>query len=214
MAMSPDRAHRIWRGAGLQVPRRRPRRRIASHRPRPLPANGANQVWAYDFVHDACANGQKPKCLTSIDEYTRECLAIDTAGRTSPSTGRSATSVPGLTVVRAEVLQRTVYADDLRQYLDHARRPDANGSRTARRRRSWSKPGGDSTTGIGRIRASGISRRRSSDPGHSHFLESTGPKKAGKSKPSFKRLTPSADSAAPTRSRPRCCFSPRPRRLK
>ena len=49
-------------------------------RPRPLPARGPNQVWAYDFVHDACANGQKLKCLTVIDEFTRECLAIDVAG--------------------------------------------------------------------------------------------------------------------------------------
>ena len=80
MAMSADRAHRIWRRAGLQVPRRRPRRRVASHRPRPLPASGANHVWAYDFVFDACANGQQLKCLTVIDEYTRECLAIDVAG--------------------------------------------------------------------------------------------------------------------------------------
>ena len=36
--------------------------------------------WAYDFVFDGCANGQKLKCLTVIDEYTRECLAIDVAG--------------------------------------------------------------------------------------------------------------------------------------
>ncbi len=37
-------------------------------------------MWAYDFVHDACANGQKIKCLTIIDEFTRECHAIDVAG--------------------------------------------------------------------------------------------------------------------------------------
>src|SRR5512139_1141882 len=78
--MSPQRAYRLWRSAGLQLPRRRPRRRIATSRPRPLPAMGPNQVWAYDFVHDACANGQKLKCLTLIDEFTREGLAIDTAG--------------------------------------------------------------------------------------------------------------------------------------
>jgi len=78
--MGPHRAHRLWRVAGLQLPRRRPRRRIATSRPRPLPAAGPNQVWAYDFVHDACANGQKLKCLTVIDEFTRECLAIDVAG--------------------------------------------------------------------------------------------------------------------------------------
>ena len=78
--MSADRAHRLWRKCGLQVPRKRPRRRIASGRPRPLPATGAGYLWAYDFVFDACANGQQLKCLTVIDEYTRECLAIDVAG--------------------------------------------------------------------------------------------------------------------------------------
>ena len=80
IAMSADRAHRIWRRAGLQVPRKRPRRRAATHRPRPLPSTRANHVWAYDFVFDGCANGQQLKCLTVIDEYTRECLAIDVAG--------------------------------------------------------------------------------------------------------------------------------------
>jgi putative transposase len=78
--MSRHRAHRLWRLAGLQLPRRRPRRRVASSRPRPLPAMGPNHVWAYDFVFDACANGQSLKCLTLIDEFTRECLAIDVAG--------------------------------------------------------------------------------------------------------------------------------------
>lgn len=78
--MSTDRMHRLWRMAKLQVPRKRPRRRLAASRPRPVPALGANQVWAYDFVFDACANGQQLKCLTIIDEFTRECLAIDVAG--------------------------------------------------------------------------------------------------------------------------------------
>ena len=40
----------------------------------------ANHVWAYDFLFDACANGQSLKCLTVIDEFTREALAIDVAG--------------------------------------------------------------------------------------------------------------------------------------
>jgi putative transposase len=78
--MSADRVHRIWRFGGLQVPRKRPRRRVATSRPRPLAPCRANQVWAYDFVFDACANGQQLKCLTVIDEFTRECLAIDVAG--------------------------------------------------------------------------------------------------------------------------------------
>jgi putative transposase len=78
--MSPDRAYRLWHLAGLQVPRKRPRRRVAGCRPRPVPALEANHVWAYDFVFDACANGQQLKCLTVIDEHTRESLAIDVAG--------------------------------------------------------------------------------------------------------------------------------------
>ena len=78
--MSTERTHRLWRQAALQVPRRRPRRRAATGRPRPLPPTARNHVWAYDFVFDRCANGQTLKCLTIIDEWTRECLAIDVAG--------------------------------------------------------------------------------------------------------------------------------------
>ena len=78
--MSPERTYRLWRQAGLQVPRRRPRRRVASSRPRPLPPTAMNHVWAYDFVFDTCADGRTLKCLTVIDEFTRECLAIDVAG--------------------------------------------------------------------------------------------------------------------------------------
>ena len=37
-------------------------------------------MWAYDFVFDTCANRQTLKCLTVVDEWTRECLAIDVAG--------------------------------------------------------------------------------------------------------------------------------------
>lgn len=78
--MSADRVWRLWRKAGLQVPRKRPRKRIALSRPRPQSPIAAGQVWAYDFVFDACANGQQLKCLTVVDEYTRESLAIDVAG--------------------------------------------------------------------------------------------------------------------------------------
>ena len=78
--MSADRVWRLWRQAKLQVPRKRPRRRVASGRPRPVAPTGANQVWAYDFVFDACANGQQLKCLTVLDEYTCESLAIDVSG--------------------------------------------------------------------------------------------------------------------------------------
>jgi putative transposase len=47
---------------------------------RPFTPFKANTVWAYDFVFDTTADGQQIKCLTVVDEYTRECLAIDVAG--------------------------------------------------------------------------------------------------------------------------------------
>ena len=78
--MSADRTYRLWRHAGLQVPRKRPRKRIAARRPRPTPPTAQNHVWAIDFVFDTCADGRQIKCLTVIDEYTHECLAIDVAG--------------------------------------------------------------------------------------------------------------------------------------
>ena len=75
--MSSDRAYRLWRSAGLQVPRKRPRKRVATGRPRPTPPNSPNHVWAIDFVFDTLADGRQIKCLTVVDEWTRECLAID-----------------------------------------------------------------------------------------------------------------------------------------
>lgn len=79
--MSPGRAWRLWRAAGLQVPRKRPRKRVKGHRPRPLAPTAASQVWSYDFVFDRCANGQQLKCLTVTDEWTKEGLAIEVDGR-------------------------------------------------------------------------------------------------------------------------------------
>jgi putative transposase len=79
--MSFGRAYRLWRAARLQVPRRRPRKRIATGRPQPKAPSGANQVWSYDFVFDWCANGQQLKCLTVTDEWTKEGLAIEVDGR-------------------------------------------------------------------------------------------------------------------------------------
>jgi putative transposase len=79
--MSFGRAYRLWRAAKLQVPRKRPRKRISTGRPRPHAPRRANQVWSYDFVFDWCANGQQLKCLTVTDEWTKEGLAIEVDGR-------------------------------------------------------------------------------------------------------------------------------------
>ena len=40
-------------------------------------AEKANQVWTYDFVFDQSLSGKSLKMLTLIDEFTRECLAVE-----------------------------------------------------------------------------------------------------------------------------------------
>jgi putative transposase len=74
--INPKRVRRVWRRLGLHH-RRRKSRKIRTGQARVLAPTGPNQVWAYDFVHDTCASGQKLKLLTVIDEWTRECLAIE-----------------------------------------------------------------------------------------------------------------------------------------
>ena len=73
------RVERIWREEGLRVPKKQKKRgRIylrngSCIRLKPL---YQNHVWSYDCVEDKLANGRKIKCLTVIDEFTRESLAI------------------------------------------------------------------------------------------------------------------------------------------
>ena len=38
-----------------------------------------DHVWTYDFVADRTSDGRSFRMLTLMDEYTRECLAIDVA---------------------------------------------------------------------------------------------------------------------------------------
>lgn len=72
------RVRRVWRALGLHV-RKKKRRKIRTGQGRVFAATGPNQVWAYDFTFDRCANGQTLKSLSIVDEWTRECLAIEVA---------------------------------------------------------------------------------------------------------------------------------------
>jgi transposase InsO family protein len=74
------RVERIWRQEGLKVPKKQPKRgRLwlndgSCIRLRP---ERKNHVWSYDFVFHRTHDGRLFKMLTLMDEYTRECLAID-----------------------------------------------------------------------------------------------------------------------------------------
>ncbi len=74
------RVERVWRQEGLKVPKKQPKRgRLwlndgSCIRLRPL---RKNHVWSYDIACDRTRDGKPLRFLAIIDEYTRECLAID-----------------------------------------------------------------------------------------------------------------------------------------
>ncbi|MEL6340443.1 MAG: IS3 family transposase, partial [Myxococcota bacterium] len=76
------RLERIWREQGLKVPKKQPKRgRLwlndgSCVRLRP---EHKDHVWAYDFVQTRTSDGRPLRMLVIVDEYTRECLAIDVA---------------------------------------------------------------------------------------------------------------------------------------
>lgn len=73
------RVRRLWKRLGLNLPRRRPRRRRCGTDIRLPGATQPNHVWSYDFVHDRLATARTIRLLCVIDEHTRECLAIEVA---------------------------------------------------------------------------------------------------------------------------------------
>ena len=74
------RVERLWRQEGLKVPSRQPKRKRlwlndgSCVRLRPA---YKDHVWSYDIVKDRTSDGRALRLLTIIDEYSRECLAID-----------------------------------------------------------------------------------------------------------------------------------------
>lgn len=76
------RIYRLWRREGLGVPRKHRKKRrlgvgangIARQR-----AEGMNDVWCWDFVHDTDERGRTLRWLTIVDEFTRECVALEVA---------------------------------------------------------------------------------------------------------------------------------------
>lgn len=71
------RMERIYAEEGLALRIKRRKKRAAAARvPIPEPT-AANQMWTVDIVHDRLACGKVFKCLTLVDEFSRECLAIE-----------------------------------------------------------------------------------------------------------------------------------------
>lgn len=57
---------------------KRPKRRVsAAHRVKSPPATSLNESWSMDFVTDSLFNGRRFRALTVVDNFSRECLAIE-----------------------------------------------------------------------------------------------------------------------------------------
>lgn len=95
VTVNHKRLHRLYREEGL-VLRKRRRQRAASVTRAPLSSPvRAGQRFSMDFVSDSLATGRSFRTLNIVDDYTRECLAIEVD-----------TSLPGERVVR--VLDRLI----------------------------------------------------------------------------------------------------------
>ena len=83
-AVNHKRVERIWRQEGLKVPQKQPKRaRLwladgSCIRKRP---EYRHHVWSYDFVMERTKDGRPLKMLVVVDEYSRECLAIEVRRR-------------------------------------------------------------------------------------------------------------------------------------
>jgi putative transposase len=82
------RVYRLYVEEKLSLRRKRGRKRSGVRQPLPEPV-AANQVWSVDFMTDALSSGRRFRTLNIVDDYTRECLAIEVD-----------TSLGGIRVVR------------------------------------------------------------------------------------------------------------------
>lgn len=83
------RVHRLWRREGFAV-------RVKQHKGRRLGASGngivrrraegKDHVWCVDFIHDRDERCRPLKWLSVVDEFTRECLALEVE-RSIPARG-------------------------------------------------------------------------------------------------------------------------------
>jgi putative transposase len=77
--VSDTRVYRLWRREGLKVTRKRRKRRHLGESKNGCVARRAahkDHVWCWDFVFDRTTAGSVLKCLSIVDEHTRECLAL------------------------------------------------------------------------------------------------------------------------------------------
>lgn len=71
------RVFRIYQEEGLQVKRRIKKHTAKWRGEKPVAAQRPNQRWSVDFMSDQLADGRRFRLLNVVDDFTRECLAVE-----------------------------------------------------------------------------------------------------------------------------------------
>lgn len=104
LVINHKRTERLYREEGLALRRKRKRKGATGVRVVSPAAERPNQHWSMDFVMDSIVTGRRFRALTIVDDYTRECPAIEVD-----------TSLGGARVV--QVLERIVEARGLPEII-------------------------------------------------------------------------------------------------
>ncbi len=76
--MNHKRVYRLHVEEGLQIRRKRPKRKVSAKvRSDRRPPSAPNEVWAMDFLFDQLFDGRKIRILTIVDAFSKLSPAID-----------------------------------------------------------------------------------------------------------------------------------------
>lgn len=108
LVLNHKRTERLYREEGLSLRRKR-RRKLPAVARVPIPSpQRPDERWSMDFIHDQLSTGRRFRCLTLVDDFTRQCLALHVD-----------TSIGGSTVVavlerlaRTRSLPKTITVDN------------------------------------------------------------------------------------------------------
>ncbi len=119
IAVNHKRVYRLYRQEGLAVRRKRRKRLASALRTVLPPPSNPNERWSMDYVSDALAGGLRFRAFVIVDDFTRECLAIEVD-----------TSIPGLRASRvferiaeARPLPKTLVCDNGPEFTGRASTP-------------------------------------------------------------------------------------------
>jgi len=122
------RVRRLWKKEGFRVPVKTHKKRRLGHSDNGILRHRAlhkDDVWTWDFIHDSDEAGRPLKIFSLVDEYTRECLALEV--------NRSMTAVDVMDILAVVFRQRGLpghirsdngpefIAAAIRQYLEKAK---------------------------------------------------------------------------------------------